>query len=330
MYSRGYNTRGYQAPGYKSTAKPVSQKELSEAQEAMKLLKMKMATQPKRPAPKPQTTGKRFVPTFDIESQMGGQPQKNYGINSITQSRPMNRKPMNQGYNFSGGYGGMTDSRPIGGGANFEDMNPGENEPTYPCPDCGRSFNQQALMKHKKICKKVFQKKRKAFDMTKQRVDNGEQRSLMKQGQLMEKRNPKLNNKKIMGGVPKWKKQSEEFRSILKANRGLSFNNIGSSSKYGSSYGNSSSYSRGGMSSKTGIRSKGGMGMGGMGMPSYTPSAISDDFPLCKFCNRRYNDEAYNKHLPGCERRYKEAQIRNKIQKKPVGKVGNKYGKKGY
>ena len=42
MYSRGYNTRGYQAPGYKSTAKPVSQKELSEAQEAMKLLKMKM------------------------------------------------------------------------------------------------------------------------------------------------------------------------------------------------------------------------------------------------------------------------------------------------
>ena len=146
----------------------------------------------------------------------------------------------------------------------------------------------------------------------------------------MEKRNTKYNNKKIMVGEKKKKKQSEEFRSILKANRGLSFNNIGSSSKYGSSYGNSSSYSRGGMSSKTGIRSKGGMGMGGMGMPSYTPSAISDDFTLCKFCNRRYNDEAYNKHLPGCERRYKEAQIRNKIQKKPVGKVGNKYGKKGY
>ena len=190
MNSRGYNTRGYMAPGYRATAKPVSQKELNEAQEAMKLLKMKMASQPKRPAPKQQTTSKRFVPTFDIENQMGGMQQKNYG-SSITQSRPMNRKPMNQGYNFNGG---MMDTRPIGGGNNFEDMNPGENEPTYPCPDCGRSFNQQALMKHKKICKKVFQKKRKAFDMTKQRVDNGEQRSLMKQGQLMEKRNQELHN----------------------------------------------------------------------------------------------------------------------------------------
>ena len=59
--------------------------------------------------------------------------------------------------------------------------------------------------------------------------------------------------------------------------------------------------------------------MGG-GMPSYTPSAIADDYTLCKFCNRRYNDEAYNKHLNGCERRWKEAQMRNKIMQKPQGK----------
>ena len=50
----------------------------------------------------------------------------------------------------------------------------------------------------------------------------------------------------------------------------------------------------------------------------YKPSVVNDDYTLCKFCNRRYNDEAYNKHLPGCERRFKEAQLKakNKNQKK--------------
>ena len=32
------------------------------------------------------------------------------------------------------------------------------------CSTCGRKFNQQALMKHQKVCKKVFVQKRKVFD----------------------------------------------------------------------------------------------------------------------------------------------------------------------
>lgn len=295
---------------------------------------MKIANAPKKQAPPRQVQGgQRYIPTFDIESQMGGgssgyQSKPQYGGTSkISQSRPTNnKKPMgNMGYgNYGGGFGGGFGGSMGMGGGNYEAMNPSEDEPTYPCPDCGRSFTAQALKKHQKICKKVFQKKRKAFDMTKKRMVDSEQMSLMKQGEYQAKRNPKLN-KKNMGGVPAWKKQSEEFRRILKANRGLSFNNVGNSYGGGSKYGMlqggkyGSSISKGGMS-------KGGMGMG---MGSYTPSAIADGYTLCKFCNRRYNEEAYNKHLPGCERRFKEAEMRNKITRKPVGKTGgNKYGRK--
>jgi hypothetical protein len=34
-----------------------------------------------------------------------------------------------------------------------------------PCPTCGRKFNEAALIKHERICKKVFVDKRKAFDV---------------------------------------------------------------------------------------------------------------------------------------------------------------------
>ena len=42
-----------------------------------------------------------------------------------------------------------------------------------PCPDCGRKFNEAALVKHTRICKKVFVEKRKAFDMKDQRKAEG-------------------------------------------------------------------------------------------------------------------------------------------------------------
>ena len=34
----------------------------------------------------------------------------------------------------------------------------------HECPDCGRKFNDQAIGKHKKICKKVFVEKRKEYN----------------------------------------------------------------------------------------------------------------------------------------------------------------------
>lgn len=34
-----------------------------------------------------------------------------------------------------------------------------------PCSSCGRKFNSTAISKHEKICYKVFQQKRKAFNV---------------------------------------------------------------------------------------------------------------------------------------------------------------------
>jgi len=74
----------------------------------------------------------------------------------------------------------------------------------------------------------------------------------------------------------------------------------------------------------------GGYGiLGGMDMGEYVPSSIPFDYTYCQYCNRNYNEETYNKHLNGCKRRYEEAQMRNKITKKPQGKTPLKitYGK---
>ncbi len=168
-------------------------------------------------------------------------------------------------------------------------------------------------------------------------VDN-EQMSLMKYGQKMEKKNPKLGKKN------NWKAQSEEFRAVLKANRGLKMpggNDWGMSGmggmggmsgmggggleRYRGARGNygPSSYNKGPSNYKSGGMKKTSAG-GYQPAPMPVRSVISDSFTLCKFCNRRYNDEAYAKHLPGCENRYKEAQIRNKLAKPAVKRVGRK------
>lgn len=42
-----------------------------------------------------------------------------------------------------------------------------------PCSTCGRKFNSEALAKHERICVKVFQQKRKAFDIKEVRKADG-------------------------------------------------------------------------------------------------------------------------------------------------------------
>lgn len=38
------------------------------------------------------------------------------------------------------------------------------------CHICGRNFNEDRIEKHESICKKTMTKKRRVFDVTKQRV----------------------------------------------------------------------------------------------------------------------------------------------------------------
>ena len=186
------------------------------------------------------------------------------------------------------------------------------------------------------MCKSiVFQKKRKAFNTQKQRFVDSEQASLMKMGAMQAKKNPKLNKPK--GGIPKWKLQSMEFRAICNPNKAnkirkemgfgnnimMNNNKMGNNLKGGKNIGKS--MNPGGYGMGGGF----GSGMGGMDMGGYFPSATPLDYTHCKYCGRNYNEEAYNKHLNGCKRRYEEAQMREKLNKKPLAKtqIKNSYGK---
>jgi len=98
-----------------------------------------------------------------------------------------------------------------------------EDGDRVPCTTCGRKFREEALMKHTKVCKKVFASKRKAFDIKKKRLD-GEAAALLKLKEMEERKKGKFgnNNNNMKPKGAKWKKQSEEFRAILKANRTVS------------------------------------------------------------------------------------------------------------
>ena len=66
----------------------------------------------------------------------------------------------------------------------------------FPCEGCGRKFNEKALARHAKICKKVFQSKRTAFDSRKNRAAEGALDEASKHGTLREIDNHLAENKK--------------------------------------------------------------------------------------------------------------------------------------
>jgi len=96
-----------------------------------------------------------------------------------------------------------------------------DDGPTYPCPDCGRSFRASVLEKHARICKKVFVQKRKPFDVVANRLGEFDNASeLIAKAKRLEQENaqPKAQpKKKESKDAPKWQKQSLEFRQAMLA-----------------------------------------------------------------------------------------------------------------
>ena len=86
----------------------------------------------------------------------------------------------------------------------------------FKCPEgCGRSFRKQALEKHVKACKTIFQSKAKEFKTENQRLVTKEQKMLAKKGSR------KMELHKNLRGASKkknWKKESEKFRKMIKKN----------------------------------------------------------------------------------------------------------------
>ena len=141
-----------------------------------------------------------------------------------------------------------------------------------PCPQCGRKFSRDALSKHMRICSKVFGKKRKAFDMSKQRLDDEAQ---------------KLNSRGGVGGgsrggagsrgggynkkaskAAKCKNQSQMLREAIQASR---------------------------MTEKM---LKEGKSL--KDIPVQQSSAPDNRVP-CPYCNRKFSEEAAERHIPKCK-----------------------------
>ena len=246
----------------------------------------------------------------------------NYNNNLKNKNIRRNNNNYNYNNDYNNNYNNINenddDERPIGGGLTADQM-PDENSPTSPCPHCGRNFNSQALIKHVKICEKVFLKKRKAFNTQKQRIQDSEQASLMKQGAMEAKRNPLLNNKKT-GGIPKWKLQSMAFRAICNPEKNPPPNQLMNMNKNNRNMKNNKNMNNN-MNMNAGNN---GYGLGGGG--GFVSNAIAYDYKHCEFCNRNYNEEAYNKHLNFCKRRYENEKLKNKAKKSNNAGNKNQYG----
>lgn len=115
---------------------------------------------------------------------------------------------------------------------------------------------------------------------------NSEQAQLVKRQELSEKKGGNINKKKA-----NWKAKSEEFRAAMK---------VGQMIKSG----------------KIDVKS----------IPITSSSSIYSDYVHCKYCNRRYNEQAYNKHINHCMSKAKDSLLRPKMNTnmKQTGGI-NKY-----
>lgn len=132
------------------------------------------------------------------------------------------------------------------------------------CNTCGRSFNENAIDKHTKICLKVFVKKRKVFNAKDQRKNEELQEMEMKSKSNVRKKknvtssiqhNNDNDMEKPVNKIPKWKMQSEMLRKAL-----------GKSKPTNDGFGGVEQYEE------------------------------QDTRVQCKFCNRKFNEDRFDKH----------------------------------
>ncbi len=136
-------------------------------------------SQPRRPS-KPSINdvdaANSYSNMYNNSSSRAGKSSQNNNYSMEERPQPSKPKVSSNSYDDTEDYeyGGGMNSNP---NANAS-MDLGEQ---HECPDCGRKFNSGPFERHIKICKKVFQQKRKVFDSTKMRVqDNPELVKILK------------------------------------------------------------------------------------------------------------------------------------------------------
>lgn len=111
--------------------------------------------------------------------------------------------------------GGSQQNDPFG-----EDAFAATDEPQnmVTCHGCDRTFNEKAMKTHAKICKKVFQTKRKAFKINFLETEDGQPIKKKPEPKKTEKQLAKEAEEKEKK-VPKWKIQRDQLRAAMKAGK---------------------------------------------------------------------------------------------------------------
>ena len=158
------------------------------------------------------------------------------------------------------------------------------------CPDCARRFNPEPFAKHVKICAQVFLRKRKAFDSAQMRVEGNPDLKSYLEGEGLrpggkvkgskQQRGAIANNTKgkanisasaAAGGggdgvTAKWREDSNAFRKAMQSARQVT----------------------------TAIAT-------GAPLPPPVPSAPDKSLVQCPHCERRFNANAADRHIPQCQ-----------------------------
>ena len=240
-------------------------------------------------------------PIGNSHSSTSSNSSKTTGISSQSQGRGNtkadDKQHLSPNFNKKSQFENPDEDRPIVKGAGFIDDVPEYDENDLEeCPaGCGRRFNPVALQKHAKLCKKVFQTKRKTFESQAQREIVDENEGLAVKYAPPKKQNSKIaakpaqskpgaDNRAINGkkDKQKWKKQSEAFRAIIKQAKG---GNISASEQRA------------------------------MDQASREEQNL---LTLCEYCGRRFNEKAAERHIPFCATKVKQNQIKHTSKKMPT------------
>lgn len=161
-----------------------------------------------------------------------------------------------------------------------------------PCSICQRTFSEEAIERHLKICEKSSRKVRKAFNSENQRkVVDGTVNSF----------STKFANKTKPKAVPQkknnWREKHQEFINNIRAAKG-----VDQAIKQGKE------------------------------LPPPPPPAANLDYVSCPYCERRFNENAAERHIKFCGDQHKRLEVKLKLRTAVTSKLGetNSASKKKY
>ncbi|GMT34100.1 hypothetical protein PFISCL1PPCAC_25397, partial [Pristionchus fissidentatus] len=138
-----------------------------------------------------------------------------------------------------------------------------ENEPTYPCKNCGRNFIKSSLEKHEPVCKKLGKLHRKPFD-------SGKQRATGSDITIHDVRRAAKEKQQLGGQFPRpktqWKERHTDFIEAVSSSKKVDY------------------------AIKTGAP-----------LPPPPKTSTPSDYIHCPHCGRSFSQAAGERHIPFCK-----------------------------